>query len=252
MPIGLAIHAACAFNQQAFRHEPWSAAAVITVEAVQHCLEEKVILAGLSCDLVEARIGIIGANGSGKSSFARLLNGLVIPVTGRVIAHGHDTSREGRAVRRKVGFVFQNPDHQIVYPIVEEDLAFGLKNTGLRGSDLTQRIGETLHRFRLEPLRHQAAHALSGGEKQLLALAGVIAMEPRTIVLDEPTTLLDLRNKRRIMEILSALPQQIILVTHDLDLLADFDRVLVFDHGRIAADGAPQPAISHYQTLMGA
>ena len=114
---------------------------MITVEAVQHCLEEKVILAGLSCDLVEARIGIIGANGSGKSSFARLLNGLVIPVTGRVIAHGHDTSREGRAVRRKVGFVFQNPDHQIVYPIVEEDLAFGLKNTGLRGSDLTQRIG---------------------------------------------------------------------------------------------------------------
>ena len=223
---------------------------MITVEAVQHRLDDKVILRDLSCDLAQARIGIIGANGSGKSSFARLLNGLVLPSEGRILAHGHDTRRAGRAVRREVGFVFQNPDHQIVYPVVEEDLAFGLKNSGLRGTALARRIDETLHRFGLASLRHQAAHALSGGEKQLLALAGVIAMGPRTIVLDEPTTLLDLRNKRRIMEILAGLAQQIILVTHDLDLLAGFDRVLVFDDGRIVADDAPQPAVARYRALM--
>lgn len=223
---------------------------MIIVEAVQHRLEDKPILRDVSCDLAQARIGIIGANGSGKSSFARLLNGLVIPQSGRVCAHGHDTRQAGRAVRREVGFVFQNPDHQIVYPVVEEDLAFGLKNSGLRGEALARRIEDTLGRFGLASLRHQAAHSLSGGEKQLLALAGVIAMEPRSIVLDEPTTLLDLRNKRRIMAILASLAQQIILVTHDLDLIGDFERVLVFDQGRIIADDRPAAAIAQYRRMM--
>lgn len=231
-------------------HQPGSFPAVITVEAVQHRLEDRPILRDVSCDLAQARIGIIGANGSGKSSFARLLNGLVIPQSGRVRAHGHDTRHDGRAVRRAVGFVFQNPDHQIVYPVVEEDLAFGLKNSGLRGEALARRIDDTLGKFGLASLRHQAAHSLSGGEKQLLALAGVIAMEPRSIVLDEPTTLLDLRNKRRIMAILAGLAQQIILVTHDLDLIGDFDRVLVFDQGRIVADDRPAAAIAQYRRMM--
>jgi biotin transport system ATP-binding protein len=223
---------------------------VIAIEGVSHRVDDTIILHEFSLELAEGRIGIIGANGSGKSTFARLLNGIVLPSAGRIRVYGKDTRKDGDAVRALIGFVFQNPDHQIVYPIVEEDVAFGLRNAGLRGEALASAVTDALARFGLLAHRNQPAHLLSGGEKQLLALAGVLALAPRTIVLDEPTTLLDLRNRRRIGAILADLPQQVVLVTHDLDMLAAFDRVLVFDSGRIVADDTPARAIAHYIESM--
>ncbi|MGY6646306.1 MAG: energy-coupling factor ABC transporter ATP-binding protein [Salinarimonas sp.] len=223
---------------------------MIEIEAIRHRVETTTILHELSLNLGEGRIGIIGANGSGKSTFARLLNGLILPSAGRIRVYGHDTRKAGDAVRALVGFVFQNPDHQIVYPIVEEDVGFGLRNAGLRGEALRHAATDSLARFGLTDKRNQPAHLLSGGEKQLLALAGILAIAPRTIVLDEPTALLDLRNRRKIARILADLPQQIVLVTHDLDMLDGFDRVLVFDSGRIVADDTPARAIAHYVDLM--
>jgi biotin transport system ATP-binding protein len=223
---------------------------MIEIRDVTHRFEEKTVLHGIDLVLAERRIAIIGANGSGKSTLARLLNGLVVPTQGRVLVDGRDTREHGREARRKVGFVFQNPDNQIVYPVVEEDLAFGLKNIGISGAELARRIEAELERFGLARLRRQSAHLLSGGEKQLLAIAGVLVMRPQTIVFDEPTTMLDLRNKQRVARFVAALEQQVITVTHDLDLVADYDRVLVVDEGRVVVDDRPAPATAAYLRLM--
>ncbi|MBI6628504.1 energy-coupling factor ABC transporter ATP-binding protein [Pontibaca salina] len=201
------------------------------------------ILTEIDLSLSERRIGIIGRNGSGKSTFARLFNGLETPTNGSVTLNGQGGSK---ALRRHVGFVFQNPDNQIVYPIVHEDLEFGLKNLGLGKDEMRARIDTVLRRFQLEHLRDRLTHQLSGGEKQMIALAGVLVMRPRLIVLDEPTTLLDLWNKRRFMAAIHELEQQIVLVSHDLDLLDGFDRVLHIDGGQVVADGLPDPVIAGY------
>jgi biotin transport system ATP-binding protein len=223
---------------------------MIELRHVSHGFDDRPVLCDLDLTLAERRIAVVGANGSGKSTFARLLNGLVVPDRGSVLIDGLDTRTQGKAVRRKVGFVFQDPDTQIVYPTVEEDLAFGLKNLRLSKPDVARRVEAALARFGLEPLRGRPAHLLSGGEKQLLAIAGVLVMEPGIVVFDEPTTLLDLRNKRRIAALIDGLPQTAIVVSHDLDLLAGFERVLVFDSGRIVADGAPDTALGAYLRMM--
>lgn len=204
------------------------------------------ILHGVTADLTERRIGIIGRNGSGKSTFARLFNGIEAPTSGEVRLDGLSDRRK---LRNHVGFVFQNPDNQIVYPLVAEDLAFGLNNLKLPRAEIEARLAEILHRFDLEHLRNRLTHQLSGGEKQLVALAGVLVMRPRMIVFDEPTTLLDLWNKRRFMALIEKLEQPIVLVSHDLDLLADFDRVLLFENGRLIDDGPPAPVIARYRAL---
>jgi len=223
----------------------------ITIDKVDVIRADHYILSNLSVQLTQKRVGIIGANGSGKSTFARLLNGLTLPSNGCVSVNGLNTSQQGKAVRRKVGFVFQNPEHQIVMPLVEEDLAFGLKNLKLDKAEIAARIDDVLARYDLSHLRHQSAHLLSGGQKQLLAICGVLIMRPEIIVLDEPTTLLDLRNKRRIASVLAELEQQIIVISHDLELLKNFDRILVFEKGKIVCDSSPQQAIDYYESLMG-
>jgi biotin transport system ATP-binding protein len=225
---------------------------MIEIRDVSHRFDERIVLHDLDLSLTERRIAVVGANGSGKSTFARLLNGLVVPSAGSVLVDGLDTKSRGRDVRRRVGFVFQNPDNQIVYPIVEEDLAFGLKNIGVSGAELKERIGAELERFGLTHLRNQSAHLLSGGEKQLLAIAGVLVMRPACIVFDEPTTMLDFRNKRMIARFVADLDQQVITVTHDLDLIMDYDRVIVFDEGRVVADDRPGPATRAYIERMSA
>ncbi len=210
----------------------------------------RVVLRGLDLRLGEQRVGVIGANGSGKSTFARLLNGLVLPTEGTVTVDGLDTRADGRAVRRKVGFVFTDPDAQIVMPTVAEDVAFGLRRRGLDRREVDQRVAAALAAYGLADHRDHPAHLLSGGQKQLLALASVLVTEPEVLVLDEPTTLLDLANSRRIADVVDALPQQVVLVTHSLDLLAGFDRVLVFDDGAVIFDGVPGDAIAHYRKLV--
>jgi biotin transport system ATP-binding protein len=217
---------------------------------VTHRYGSRVVLREVSVRLTEQRIGVIGANGSGKSTFARLLNGLVVPSSGRVLVDGLDTRRRGAEVRKRVGFVFTDPDAQVVMPTVAEDVAFGLRRRGLSRDEIARRVAATLERYDLTDYADHPAHLLSGGQKQLLALAGVLATEPATLVCDEPTTLLDLRNARMVAGLLAELPQRIVLVTHHLDLLEGFDRVLVFDEGRLSADGTPAEAVSAYRKLV--
>jgi len=212
----------------------------------------RTVLQGVDVRLAERRIGVVGANGSGKSTFVRLLNGLVLPDQGEVRVNGLDTRRDSAAVRRQVGFCFTNPDAQIVMPTVREDVAFGLRRRGLGKDEVQERVEVILERHGLSGHADHPAHLLSGGQKQMLALAAVLITEPQLLVLDEPTTLLDLRNARRVAETVAGLELQVVLVTHHLELLDDYERVLVFDEGRLVHDGAPASAVSHYRDLMAA
>jgi biotin transport system ATP-binding protein len=224
---------------------------VIEVRDVTHSFGDRMVLRSVSVTLTERRIAVIGANGSGKSTFARLLNGLVVPRAGEVTVHGLSTRSAAGAVRRLVGFVFTDPDAQIVMPTVAEDVAFGLRRLKLDAAESRRRVFAALSDLGLEVFADHPAHLLSGGEKQLLALCSVLVTKPRILVCDEPTTLLDRRNTRRVLEILDRLPQQVVLVTHDLDSVAGYDRVLVFDEGQLVADGQPTVAVDHYRALVG-
>lgn len=204
-------------------------------------------LRGVSLTLDQRRVGVVGPNGAGKSTFAKLLNGLVLPTAGRVTLDGLDTRHDIKAIRRQVGFVFQNPENQIVYPIVREDMAFGLKAQRLPAQESAQRIQASLDGLGVGHLVDRASHTLSGGECQLVALASVLVMRPALVVFDEPTTQLDLRNRNRVARAIAGLEQQAVVVSHDLELLQDFDRVLVVVDGQIAADDCPGPALRWYR-----
>ncbi|MBT8225401.1 MAG: ABC transporter ATP-binding protein [Dactylosporangium sp.] len=223
---------------------------MIEIERVSHRFIDRTVLRDVTVTLAEHRIGVIGANGSGKSTFARLINGLVRPSEGRVSVDGLDTRRDAGKIRRKVGFVFTDPDNQIVMPTVAEDVAFSLRRAKLPREEVRRRVTAALERFGLSDHADHPAHLLSGGQKQMLALAAVLATEPTTVVCDEPTTLLDLRNTRMVGTLLHQLPQRVVLVTHQLDLLDGYDRVLVFDDGRLVVDDRPGPAVAAYRRLM--
>jgi biotin transport system ATP-binding protein len=205
------------------------------------------VLQGVSTTIDQQRIGIVGPNGAGKSTLAKLLNGLVLPTSGRVTVDGLDTQRDLKAIRQQVGFVFQNPENQIVFPIVREDMAFGLKAQRLPSAESASRIQACLDGLGVGHLIDRASHSLSGGECQLVALASVLVMQPSLIVFDEPTTQLDLRNRNRVAAAITSLSQQVVVVTHDLELLNDFDRVLVVVDGQIAADDTPHAALTWYR-----
>ena len=202
--------------------------------------------------LSEQRIGIIGSNGSGKSTTVRLINGLIEPTSGQVLYDGLTPNKRGKDIRKRVGFVFSDAESQIVMPRVSDDVAFSLRRFKLPREEVKRRVAEALERFELTDRAENSPHTLSGGEKQMLALASVLVIEPDTIIADEPTTLLDLRNRRRIVRELMSLDQQLIVVTHDLEMLRGFDRVLVIDDGALAYDGGPDAAIAFYTDLMDA
>jgi biotin transport system ATP-binding protein len=223
---------------------------VIEARGVSHRYGPRTVLADIDVTLSEARVGIVGANGSGKSTFARMVNGLVLPTSGLVTVDGLDTRKEGREVRRRVGFCFTDPDAQIVMPTVAEDVAFGLRRRGLNKAEIAAKVRAALVVYGLDDHADHPAHLLSGGQKQLLALASVLVTEPDLLVMDEPTTLLDMRNATMISRVVAGLPQQVLLVTHHLDLLDGFDRVLVFDEGRVVCDDEPTTAVAHYRKLM--
>lgn len=206
-----------------------------------------VIVHETSAVLTEQRIALIGANGSGKSTLARLLNGLVTPTSGRVTVDGLDLAREGREVRRRVGFAFTDPSAQLVMPTVAEDVALSLRRTHPDKAARRDQALDVLGAYGLRDLADRSVHTLSGGQRQLLALAGVLATGPDVLVADEPTTLLDLANSRMIGDLLLQLPQQLVLLTHDLDLAARCDRALVLDGGRVVFDGPAQDAVTHYR-----
>lgn len=223
---------------------------MITIEGVHHAYGERTVLRGIDLHLPERRVGLVGANGSGKSTLARMINGLVHPTRGRVVVDGLEVARKGAAVRRRVGFVFPDPDAQIVMPTVAEDVAFSLRRHEVTPAQRDERVRAVLTRFDLADHADHPAHRLSSGQKQLLALAAVLVTEPAVLVADEPTTLLDRRNGRSITRLLAGLEQQVVLVTHQLDLLADWDRVVVIDEGRVVADGPPAQSLQTYRRLM--
>ena len=210
-----------------------------------------VLLQDVSVSLSDRRVAVIGANGSGKTTLARLMNGLTLPTRGTVTVDDMDTAHDMRAVQRRVGFVFQDADHQLVYPTPVEDIALGLRAHGLGKRAAHESAMATLRRVSLEHKADQAIHTLSGGEKHLVALCGVLALEPTWIVLDEPTTTLDLVNRRRVIDVLLCLPQHLVIVSHDLDLVRQLDRVLLLDQGMVVADGPADLTIGAYTELIG-
>lgn len=217
---------------------------LIELDAVSVAFEGKTALDNVSIKLDQQRIGVIGLNGSGKSTFARLLNGLVQPTSGTVSVGGINPSNDAKAARRQTGFIFSNPDVQIIMPTVIEDVAFSLRGSGLSKDEVQAKALAALQRFKIEHLADQAAHSLSSGQKQLLAICAILVTEPKLIVADEPTALLDLVNSRRIAQaLLGGLPQQIVLVTHDLELAAGCDVLLRFADAKLVQVGEPSAVI---------
>lgn len=214
--------------------------------------QHKQLLGGITAELTERRVAIIGANGSGKSTLLRLLNGLVGATSGQVLVDGLDPAREAKAVRQKVGFIFTDPLSQLVMSTPADDLELSLRKRIKDRRARRERAVQILQQRGLGHVADQSIYDLSGGERQLVSMATVLAVEPGIVVADEPTTLLDLRNRILVAEALMGLEQQLVVATHDLELAARADRALVIDSGRCVFDGAPDEAIEHYRHLMGA
>ena len=200
-------------------------------------------------------VAILGTNGCGKSTLAKHFNSILLPTGGKVYVCGIDTSLEERilSVRRNVGMVFQNPDNQIVANVVEEDVAFGPENLGISSPEIRHRVDKALKQVGMYEYREHAPHLLSGGQKQRIAIAGVIAMQPKCIVLDEPTAMLDPRGRREVVETVGRLNKEkgitVVLITHHMDEAAKADRVVVLHKGKVAADGTPQEVFSQVELM---
>ncbi len=220
----------------------------ITFDQVTHRFGQREVLTDISIGITEPRVGIIGENGSGKSTFIRMINGLVTPTDGSVRVDGLDPDHDGRQVRQRVSFIFSNPDAQILMPTAGEDIAFSLRRSGLSDDEKKARVAQELERVNLAGYADHPAHHLSSGQKQLLAFASVLVTAPEVLICDEPTTLLDLPNTRRVMGFIDSLAQQVILVTHQLEHVIAWPRVLVFRHGRIAFDGPGGEAVDYYRS----
>ena len=200
-------------------------------------------------------VAILGTNGCGKSTLAKHFNSILLPTGGKVYVCGIDTANEDRimTVRHNVGMVFQNPDNQIVANVVEEDVAFGPENLGIAAPEIRHRVDNALKQVGMYEYREHAPHLLSGGQKQRVAIAGIIAMEPKCIVLDEPTAMLDPRGRREVIDTASRLNREkgitVVLITHHMDEAARADRVVVLDKGKVAADGTPREVFSQVELL---
>ncbi|WGS18120.1 MULTISPECIES: ABC transporter ATP-binding protein [unclassified Bradyrhizobium] len=205
------------------------------------------IFDGLSLDLRERRIGLVGDNGSGKSTLLRLANGLLSPQRGEVVVNGRRTTQAGRELHLDVGFVFQNPDHQIIFPTVGEEVAFGLIESGQTAAQARQAASDLLADHGCAGWIDRAIHDLSEGQKQLVCILAILATEPRILLLDEPFSSLDLPTRLSLSARLARLPQQIVMASHDLDLLRDFDRVIWLEKGQVRADGTPSQVLPDYR-----
>lgn len=208
-------------------------------------------LRDVSLDLDARTVGVIGENGSGKSTFARLVGGLVPRTSGTMSVLGLDPASQAKASRARTAFVFSNPDAQILMPTVAEDVAFSLRPDRLPAAERQERVAEALARFRLTELADRSAHELSGGQKQLLALCGAFVRRPDLVVADEPTAYLDARNARQVADHLFAQAgHRLILVTHDLTLAERCDAVVLFAAGQVAAVGEPRSVIAEYEATL--
>ena len=198
---------------------------------------------------------VLGHNGSGKSTLAKHMNGILLPSKGRVFVNGMCTAEEDRIldIRHTVGMVFQNPDNQIVANVVEEDVAFAPENLGVESSEIRQRVDEALRQVGMYEYRMHAPHLLSGGQKQRVAIAGVLAMQPKIIVLDEPTAMLDPQGRHEVISTVNRLCREngmtVVLITHHMDECIDADRLIVMSDGAVALDGTPVEVFSHVEQM---
>ena len=215
------------------------------------------VFEGLDLEIKDGSfVAILGHNGCGKSTLAKHFNAVLLPTGGAVYVYGKDTSDDDKLIdiRRTVGMVFQNPDNQIVSNVVEEDVAFAPENLGIEPDEIRDRVDNALKQVGMYQFRNHAPHMLSGGQKQRIAIAGVIAMQPKCIVLDEPTAMLDPQGRRDVLETVSTLNQNngmtVVLITHHMSEAALADRVIVMSEGGIVADGAPKQVFTNVELLQ--
>ena len=218
---------------------------------------EHVVFQDLSLDIEQGSfVAVLGHNGCGKSTLAKHLNAILLPEGGTVTVYGLDTKQEENllAIRQQVGMVFQNPDNQIVSNVVEEDVAFAPENLGVPTQEIRRRVDEALEAVGMAAYKKHAPHLLSGGQKQRVAIAGVLAMRPKTIVLDEPTAMLDPQGRQEVVSIVEKLSREqnitVILITHHMDEAICADRVIAMDDGKIIADGAPKDVFTKIDLLQ--
>lgn len=213
-------------------------------------------LDGVSVKIAQGEfVAVIGRNGSGKTTLARMLNALLQPTGGSVRIHGIDTRDDNQIwdVRSRVGMIFQDPDSQIIGTTVEEDVAFGPENLGLTPAEIQERVREALHAVAMSQHLHTPPHILSGGEKQKVSLAGILAMQPDCIILDEATALLDPTGRKEVMDLVRRLNREkgitVLHITHDMEEACLADRIMVLDAGKIILDGTPEMVFAHKSAL---
>ena len=218
--------------------------------------EAQPTLGDLSLEIARGSfVAVLGHNGSGKSTLAKHVNAILLPTGGKVYVDGMDTADENNllSVRATVGMVFQNPDNQIVANVVEDDVAFAPENLGVPPQEIRARVDAALKQVGMYDFRLHAPHLLSGGQKQRVAIAGVIAMQPKCIVLDEPTAMLDPAGRREVIDTATKLCREqgitVVLITHHMEECIGADRVIVLSNGAVVADGAPKQVFSQVELL---
>lgn len=222
----------------------------IKLDKVSYSREGNQIFDQLSLTLTERRIGLIGRNGSGKSTLSRLISGLVPADEGTVTVAGTDIYKDRQTAISTIGLIFQNPDHQIIFPTVEEEVAFGLESLLGDKKEAIARARDFLMRFGKSHWAEKSTFALSQGQRHLVCLMAVLAMEPKTILLDEPFAGLDWPTSHRLFAWLEKLDQQLVLVTHDIEQVRDFDRIIWLEEGRVEMDGKPEAVVPAYLAVM--
>ena len=201
-------------------------------------------------NIIEHRVGIIGVNGSGKSTLARLIAGLISPIHGTIKINDIDIYKDRKSALNTVGIIFQNPDHQIIFPTCIEEISFGLIQQGITRYEAEKKALKILKRFGKHHWAEQLAHNLSQGQRHYLCLIAVLAMKPDVIVLDEPYAGLDLPTSLRLKQTLEKLNQQLVMISHDKEILADFDRILWIDNGKIINDGSFENVFPDFEKEM--
>ena len=223
---------------------------LILLRDVVYVPDGKAVLTDITLETSARRIGIVGRNGSGKTSLARVLTGLVPPSQGKVRIDGVDVAKDRKAALGLVGILFQNPDHQIIFPTVAEEIAFGLTQMGQTADEAKTGVATILRRFDKSHWASAAIHQLSQGQRQLVCLMSVLAMAPRVIVLDEPFAGLDIPTALHLRRILERLDVTLVLITHDPQVLTGFDEVIWLDQGRVVQAGAAQPVLAAFTNRM--